>query len=136
MPSFNSVFGSGRSCATTHGPHPRGRSSSSLMSNVQKNPVPWRMSYRQDSATPAPTCCKTVDRNTNRGKSPTAPSCGYPWNCWRKRWGCWIQFPDGWGHSQTLAGATLCTVGDDVRLVTRVDVPPHRGARVSAAGSF
>lgn len=36
----------------------------------------------------------------------------------------------------SLAGATLCTVGDDVRLVRGVDVPPDGGARVSAAGSF
>lgn len=110
--------------------------SSSLMSNVQKNTVPWRMSYRQDSTTPAPTRHKTVDRNTKTGKSATALSCGYPWNRRRKRWGCWIQFPDHWDHSETLAGATLCTVGDDVRLVTGVDVPPDGGARVSAAGLF
>lgn len=105
--------------------------SSSALSNVQNNPTVQKLSTIL-------THHNTVDRNiktwTRSRGSGTAVSCCNPSNRWRnsQSGGGRIQFSVG----ETIPGTCTCTMGDDVGLVTGVDVAPDREPKVSAAGLF
>lgn len=106
VPSLNSIFRSGCSCATTHGP-PLLSGFSFFLCVEQRAEQSNDAEAIDNSNTPQNGGQKYKNTGKSRG-SGTAVSCGNPSNRWRKRWansqsgGGRIQFSVGWNHSRHL----------------------------------
>lgn len=125
VPSLSSIFRSACSCATTHRPPLLSDSlSSSMLSNVQNNPTVQKISTN-------PTHHRSVDRNIKIRASPGGAEEPIPAVIHQIAGG-----KDGPAVSLTIPGTCSCTMGDDARLVTGVDVAPDGEPTVSAAGLF